>query len=67
MTDYVYGMSVSTLIEVRRKLQVIGIELEDLDIFLEKDSTQLLAAQKVEIARLNHRIHAASVALKGES
>ena len=47
--DKVLGLKIVELAEVRKKLQVLGLDLIDVIEFLDRDNAQLFAEMKVKI------------------
>lgn len=54
--SHLFGLDLTELADVRRMLQVTGIDLCDLKEFLLTDKVQLFAKQQVEIKELNAKI-----------
>ncbi len=54
--ESIVGLSVSELTEVRKKLQVAGLNLKDIQEFLDRDKVQLFAEMRQEIKALNRKL-----------
>ena len=54
--DSVVGLSISDLIDVSNKLDVLGITTKELLEFLDRDKVQLFAEQQEKIKRLEANI-----------
>jgi len=52
----VFGIPVDDVLMVRQKLTVLGIEMEDVIEFLDRDKIQLFAEMKNKINHLERRI-----------
>ena len=54
----IFGMSVKQLLDMRRDMQVLGLDLSDLTDYLQKDKVQLHAAKCREIKQLQGKLNA---------
>jgi len=54
--DTVAGLNIKELLEVRAKLDVLGIQLSDVKEFLDRDKTQLFSEMKNKIRVLEKKL-----------
>jgi len=55
-TERLFGMDTKGLLAVRKKLKILGIDINDVVTFLDRDKVQLFAEQQCEIKLLKERI-----------
>jgi len=51
-----YGLNMDRIREIREKLDSLGLELEDIIEYMDRDKVILFAEMKSEIKRLNSKI-----------
>jgi len=54
--EMIFGMETKALLDVKKKLQIMGVEITDILTFLDRDKVQLFAEQQSEIIYLKKRI-----------
>jgi hypothetical protein len=52
----ILGFEIEELLEIKRKLLVLGIDLKDLTTFLDRDKVQLFAEMRLEIKILEQKL-----------
>lgn len=62
--ELILGMEVKELIEVKHKLDVLGINIKDVKEFLDRDKSQLFAELKTEISMLKRKLHKIRIVAK---
>lgn len=56
MPEMIFGLDTNELLNVKRKLDILGVELKDITEFLDRSEVQLFAEMKVEIKSLQKTI-----------
>ena len=56
LTDRIFGMPAADLLEVRKKLTILGISTNELLSFLDRDKVQLFAEQQSKIKMLELKL-----------
>jgi len=60
--DMVFGLDMKEILDIKQKLDILGINLKDLCNYMDRSEIQLFAEMKCEIKRLEKKLHDVRVA-----
>ncbi len=63
--EKLFGLDVEQLLLVRKKLQVLGIDLVDIHDFLDRDAVQLQAQQAARVHALEKELDKIKITIAG--